>query len=443
MSRSSVEDLPRPLFQRLHLLFVALVVGVSAISALGALKVVDRSVQRLARADIEAEYLELGRYQAQFKVVSIADAIDFRVSLGPNHPTIYLLARADGSPVVGSLARWPPAVPIQPGWYRFNLESQNEKDTEVLGKVALVDNEFPILVARPLSVYTKLKNEFLPLLLGSIGALAAILLMVVIRAHRSVNQRIVEINSVLVAAGKGRLNERLDESATSAGDEIAFLARQINDTLSENARLVNGLDTVSQTAAHEINKELSLLRDVAASSNQQELVASSENLLTLLREILELSKVDSSADAMMILVDLGVVVDDAVALYQDAFEDASIRLSTQVDPVQVLGQAHLLTNSVANLLSNALHHAPAGGEVLVRVHVQNSSATISVTDDGPGTESNDIHQILERKRSGTVAGYGFGLRFVQAVAIRHGAKFRLTNLEPGLRVSLTFSIEEV
>jgi signal transduction histidine kinase len=419
---------------------VVLILVVAGIVTLGALYVVDRAVDQVARADIEAEYQELVRYQSEYKVVSVADAIDFRLSLGAVHPTIYMLARNDGSVVVGSYAHWPVELSMQPGWYRFETDLDGRGQVEALAKVELFDDEFPVLVARKLSAYSSLRNEFLPFMLGSIVVLAVILFIVVFRSNRQFQQRIDELNAVLVEAGRGNLDARINLTPTAPADEITFLASQINETLDENARLIIGLETVSQTAAHEINKELSHLRDVAATSNQPELVASADELLKLLREILELAKIKSSTDALMGRLDLATAAQAAVELYRDAFEEADVMLDVSVESNKVLGQSHLVINAVANLLSNALRHSPPKGCVALRVTRQGDSATVSVADQGAGTLSDDLREVLSQARRGKVAGYGFGLRFVQAVALRHGAKLRLVNLNPGLQVSLTFPV---
>lgn len=440
MFSSSSRTAQRSLFHRMHVLLIVSILIVAGIVITGALYVVDRAVVQVARADIEAEYQELIRYQSEYKVVSIADAIDFRISMGAAHPTIYVLARNDGSVVVGSYARWPVDVPRQPGWYRFETELGATGPAEALAKVELFDNEFPVLVARKLSVYSSLRHEFLPYMISSIALFAVILLVVVFRSNRRFQQRIDAINAVLIDAGRGNLDARVDLSATLPADEIRFLASRINEALDENSRLIIGLETVSQTAAHEINKELSHLRDMAASSGQRELMTSADELLKLLREILELSKIQSSSHSLMDHLDLATAANAAVELYRDAFEEADVTLDVSVESATVLGQSHLLINAMANLLSNALRHSPHRGCVVLRVARHGDSATVSVADEGPGTQSDDLREVLAQARTGKVAGYGFGLRFVQAVALRHGARLRLVNLKPGFEIGLTFSV---
>lgn len=426
------------MFRRLHLLLAGLIVGTASVVTIAALFVVDRAVEGAARADIVSESRELLRYQKNFKVVSVADAIDFRISLGSDQPMLYLLTRADGSPVVGNLNAWPDNVPTMEGWYRFDLDQDDTEPGEVLANVFVFDGEFPVLVARRLSVYGALKSEFIPMMVALIGTLAIALIFIVIRSNQHFRRRVAHMNGVLTMVGEGSLHERIQDSEVAVQDELANLARHINTALDENARLMTGLDAVSQTAAHEINKELSHLRDLAESNQQSELVESADALLRLLGEILELSRIESSADALMTNVNLEEVVQSAINLYEDAFDEAGTELVAQIEPAVVLGQANLLTNAVANLLNNALRHAPSNGRVLVAIEKDAASATVSVTDDGDGTESEGIREILRLARQGNVAGYGFGLRFVQAVSIRHGAKLRLANSHPGFKVSLTF-----
>ena len=398
---------------------------------------VDRAAERAARADIDAELRELDRYRSAFKVVALADAIDYRIGLGIEHPTIYLLARRDGTLVVGSLPEWPEAVEKTEGWYRFRVATSDSNPSAALARVVLVQGEFPLLLARVLTGYNSLVRYFLPFVLGTVLLTAALLLILIWRAHRQLQRRLQRFNEVLAAAGSGELTARLSAADTANDDELGALARQVNRTLADNTRLVHGLETISQTAAHELNKALSHLRNSAADSGNPDLTEDANRLLQLLQEILELSRVETSSNARMQPTDLAAAVDSAVQLYADAFDDAGVALELTLRPANVLGQKHLLTNAVANLLSNALRYGGAG-PVAVVIDTQDQAATVSVRDSGPGPTTADLQQLIDRSRFGSDRGYGFGLRFVSAIAIRHGAMLRCRQLAPGFEVSLTF-----
>jgi signal transduction histidine kinase len=286
--------------------------------------------------------------------------------------------------------------------------------------------------------YTLQSKKVLSGITTTIGIIAGGLTLLVLFANRQFSRRIEKMNEVLSKVQSGMFNERISDKEINKKDELAELARHINRALDENTRLMMGLEAVSQTAAHEINKELSHLHNLATKNDQLEMADSANALLTLLREILELSKIESSTDVGMSKVDLCYIALMAAKLYQDAFDDAGIDLIKPTNSAEVLGQEHLLINAITNLLNNALKYTPAGGQVVISISAVNGTAMIAVSDTGDGADSDDLAEILQQAQQGKVAGYGFGLRFVQAVSIRHGAKLRIENISPGFKVSLTF-----
>lgn len=435
----TIQQKPQSMFRTMHLLLIGLIVLTSVTAIAGAMFVVNRAVDKVVREEIETEYQALFRYQEDFKVVSIADAIDYRIYSMSQNTMIYLLIRSDGSQVVGTLPSWPLTVPKSNGWYYFKINDEEE----VLAKVVIYDKVFPVLVGRKLSVYATLKQEFLPVMVVIIFLLASVLSFIVIRSNRHFSQRVENMNKVLSMVQNGQINERIAPIETKRKDELAELSRHINTALDENTRLMIGLESVSQTAAHEINKELSHLRDLAKENGQAELESSANALLRLLSELLELTKIESSTDAGMTKLDLNKIALSAAKLYQDAFDEAEVELITPTHSAEVLGQAHLLTNAVANLLNNSLKYTPVGGRVVISILTEDKLATLAVTDTGDGTDSDNLSDILQNAQQGKVAGYGFGLRFVQAVSIRHGAKLKIANTSTGFRVSLTFPLINV
>lgn len=277
----------------------------------------------------------------------------------------------------------------------------------------------------------------------TIGIVAGVLTLLVLFVNRQFSRRVEQMNKVLSKVQSGMFNKRIAEKEINKKDELAELARYINRALDENTRLMMGLEAVSQMAAHEINKELSHLHELATKKDQLEMADSAKALLILLREILELSKIESSTDSVMREVDLCEIALTAAKLYQDAFDDAQLELVKPENSTKILGQENLLINAITNLLNNALKYAPANSQVAIDVFIDNGRAVVAVSDSGRGADSDDLNTILQQAQQGKVAGYGFGLRFVQAVAIRHGAKLHIENTRPGFKVSLQFPLVRV
>lgn len=139
--------------------------------------------------------------------------------------------------------------------------------------------------------------------------------------------------------------------------------------------------------------------------------------------------------------DLAAIAEDAMAGLAPQAAARGLVLALDVKPVGAsftLDRA-LVTRALANLLSNALRHSPAGGTV--RLHASapsavsavsaasaaSAAAVFEVSDDGPGltaAQQQEIERADDGLRSGHAAGVGLGLRFVQRVARRHGGTLR-------------------
>ncbi len=70
------------------------------------------------------------------------------------------------------------------------------------------------------------------------------------------------------------------------------------------------------------------------------------------------------------------------------------------------------------------------------------TATLSVTDHGPGIPEEERQNVLQRlyrlEASRTTPGNGLGLCLVAAIAELHTAELVLTSANPGLKVSVSF-----
>jgi two-component system OmpR family sensor kinase len=92
---------------------------------------------------------------------------------------------------------------------------------------------------------------------------------------------------------------------------------------------------------------------------------------------------------------------------------------------------------LANLMSNALTHTPAGTAVVVRVSSEDDDAVLEVRDHGQGLPEGDPSELFERfwrasaGRERGPGGAGLGLAIVAAIADAHGGSVSATNAPGG------------
>lgn len=140
--------------------------------------------------------------------------------------------------------------------------------------------------------------------------------------------------------------------------------------------------------------------------------------------------------------DVGILLQDVVKTF--AAESAARRLTVDahsakdlplvdVDPLRV---REVLTN----LLSNALHHTPAGGTVSLAVAARAKDMVVEVTDSGIGIDAADLPKIFNRFYKGRGShGSGLGLTISRNLVEAHGGEIRAGS-RPGHGTTITFTL---
>ena len=124
---------------------------------------------------------------------------------------------------------------------------------------------------------------------------------------------------------------------------------------------------------------------------------------------------------------------------------ASMKASVTImktEAVTILSAPLALTRAVRNLVINAATH---GGGAFVTVELENSTALITIDDEGPGIPDQSMSCVFEpffrvdpaRRKSAPGAGLGLGI--AKEIVERHGGKLTLQNRSPkGLRQEIIF-----
>lgn len=103
-----------------------------------------------------------------------------------------------------------------------------------------------------------------------------------------------------------------------------------------------------------------------------------------------------------------------------------VALSSETpESLTVVGDEVKLREVLENLITNAIHHAPEGGKVVVRAqrlhHPDGDTARITVQDNGPGLPAEQVHLVFDRYRHGP-GGTGLGLAICREFVELHGGE---------------------
>lgn len=96
-------------------------------------------------------------------------------------------------------------------------------------------------------------------------------------------------------------------------------------------------------------------------------------------------------------------------------------------PGVIVADRQRLTQAVMNLAENAVRHTPENTEIALGASVEEGTARMWVSDNGPGIPLRDQARVFERmwRGRGRSRGTGLGLTIVRAIAAAHGGRVEL------------------
>jgi signal transduction histidine kinase len=179
----------------------------------------------------------------------------------------------------------------------------------------------------------------------------------------------------------------------------------------------------------------------------KDIYASGQHLLSLINDILDLSKIEAGRMELELTdFDLPTAIDNALTLVRERAGRRGIVFHQAVDQRlgQIRGDERKIKQVLLNLLANALKFTPEGGRIDVRAGLVDGMAEISVADTGVGIAPEDQEAIFEEFRQvGTAAkkveGTGLGLALSRKFVELHGGRIWVQS-QVGEGSTFTFTI---
>ncbi len=182
----------------------------------------------------------------------------------------------------------------------------------------------------------------------------------------------------------------------------------------------------------------------------EDIVSSGRHLLSLINDILDLSKIEAGRMELELgRFHLPVALENALILVRERATRHGITLNLAVDERlgEVVGDERKIKQILLNLLSNAVKFTPEGGRVSVKAMPADGSVEISITDTGIGIAPGDQEAIFEEFRqvgsdySHKREGTGLGLTLTKKFVEMHGGKIWVKS-EVGKGSTFTFTLPE-
>ena len=181
-----------------------------------------------------------------------------------------------------------------------------------------------------------------------------------------------------------------------------------------------------------------------------DILSSGRHLLSLINEILDLSKVEAGRmELELATFDLPLAIDNARTFVRERATKHGINLDVTVDERlgDFVGDERKIKQVLLNLLSNAVKFTPEGGRIGIKARQADGSVEISVSDTGIGIAPEDQPKIFEEFRqvgadyAHKVEGTGLGLTLAKKFVELHGGKIWVES-EVGKGSTFSFTLPE-
>ncbi len=303
-------------------------------------------------------------------------------------------------------------------------------------------------------------------IIGGIGAASVLFALVIglalslaiVRAVRRMDEQLSHIalgdfSRHLEIEGRDELG-MLARAINAMNDELANLYAQIRDTSKRKSEFLANMSHELRTPLNAVIGFSEVLRarmfgDLNEKQDEYvgDIETSGKHLLSLVNDILDLSKVEAGKmELQPSVVSLGEIVQSGATMLRERAARRGISVTVEVDPAlePLTADERKVKQVLFNLLSNAVKFTPEGGAIDVRVERLDGEARVAVRDTGPGIAPEDQARIFEEFQQSKVGMHteestGLGLTLAKRFVELHGGRLWVDS-EVGKGSTFTFAL---
>jgi two-component system heavy metal sensor histidine kinase CusS len=312
---------------------------------------------------------------------------------------------------------------------------------------------YTIQVAQDRSSDEKVEGEFGILLLatlaGGIVASTVIAFTVTKRGLRPVREMTRSVENVKST----HLNARI--APTGWPRELQPLAVAFDAMLARLEDSFTRLSQFSADLAHELRTpianilgeiQVTLRRDRSANEYREVLESAAtecERLSGIVDNLLFVARADAEREPIESKkFDARAACEKIASFYRTVAEDRHVSIICAGD-AEIHADPVLFERAISNLVDNALHFTPDGGEIKIDIAPRNGNTEVAVIDTGAGIGPEHLPRVFDRfyrvDSSRSSDGTGLGLALVKSIVDLHGGMAKIdSQLHHGTRVTLAF-----
>ena len=280
------------------------------------------------------------------------------------------------------------------------------------------------------------------------------------------------ISDAVQSISQGNLNTEVD---VTGDDELSAMAANLNKMSSDIRKLMDKEREAERTknelitnVAHDLRTPLTSIigyLELLAGNTQipQEMqhkyieiaYSKSRRLEKLIEDLFGFTKLNYGKIAMHIgQIDIVKLLEQLLEEAYPNFEEKNLSYDLQSNvPAKIISaDGNLLARLFDNLIGNAIKYGADGKRVLVKIHGEEDTVTVSVTNFGRVIPADELPLLfnkfyrVEQSRSATTGGTGLGLAIAKEIVDMHGGTIRVASDLNGtvftVKLQVHFDIEK-
>lgn len=320
-------------------------------------------------------------------------------------------------------------------------------------------------VGIPVQTLRDARNAILRFFLPVMACIAALAMAIGYLGSAALTSPLRRLAAAAARIGSGDLESPVraegEDEVAQLGARMEEMRRSLFQTYTKLSELNRIKDEYLFSVAHEVRTPLaSLVASVEVLAGDHDQMSAEETeatirriergavrLQTLVENVLDAGSIRAGRFTMYPSpVDLGQVVDGAVATLQPLLEEKRQRVDTDLAAhlPAVMADERRILQVLANLLSNASKYGPSHERITLSVVEEESRLLVKVSDRGPGVPLPEQGELFERyfraaNSAHSSPGAGLGLAISKAIIEAHGGAIGLES-EPGQGSTVWFTL---
>ena len=318
----------------------------------------------------------------------------------------------------------------------LELVAPDTKIRSIIYEINLKDGSV-IFLNSTLEDISVASNQLRAQLVYIILILMILSVIVSIFISKSINKPIIDIINSAKQMGKGNYDVKFEKSDIAELNELSEVLTVAASEMKQTDELRRDL---MANVSHDLKTPLTMIKAYAEKvkdisykdkdkmdNDLNVIIRETDRLNNLVNDILEMSKLDSNKEELVIAeYDLIESLNDILTRYDIVIENNGYKFEIDIpDTAIVNADKNKMEQVIYNLINNAIEHTGDDLTVRIKIEKQKDGIVLSITDTGKGIPKEEIplvwnrYYTKEKRHRRNLVGSGIGLSIVKKILDKH------------------------